>query len=240
MRLRSVFNLSQNSVDCWRARRKLSAYLDSVLPHSERRAITVHLRECPRCTAQYEELSQTRSILRRAPMKTPPADLTVALRVLASQERSRQQQSKKPTAFDWLPFEAWTLRTRNWMQPLAIPFAGGIVSALVLFSMLVPAYPMLERSSSGDVPTTFYTDPTIKSVAPFELSKDEVMVELVIDEDGRVIDYSLPGGPANAALRREIENNLLFARFTPATAFGQPKQGKLLVSFRRSHIDVKG
>ena len=44
----------------------------------------------------------------------------------------------------------------------------------------------------------------------------------------------------NEALRREIENNLLFARFTPAMAFGQPKQGKLLVSFRRSHIDVKG
>jgi hypothetical protein len=39
----------------------------------------------------------------------------------------------------------------------------------------------------------------------------------------------------------EIENNLvLFSRFAPATVFGRPTWGKVLVSFRRSQISVRG
>jgi hypothetical protein len=65
-------------------------------------------------------------------------------------------------------------------------------------------------------------------------------VEVVINEEGRVVDYTLPAVPANSSLRREIENNLLFVRFTPAMSFGQPTTGRLRLSFRRSQIDVKG
>jgi hypothetical protein len=38
----------------------------------------------------------------------------------------------------------------------------------------------------------------------------------------------------------EIGNMILFTSFTPATAFGQPTPGKLLLSFRRSKVVVKG
>jgi hypothetical protein len=116
------------------------------------------------------------------------------------------------------------------------------VSALFLFSMLVPTYPLMLEQGIQDVPTAFYTEVSVKSLAPFGFTGDEVFVDLVIDEQGRVVDYTLPHLPAgqNAALRRAIENNLLFAQFTPATTFGQPTAGRIRLSFRRSQIDVKG
>jgi len=125
------------------------------------------------------------------------------------------------------------------MQPLAIPLAGGLTSSLMLFAMLAPSYPGVARASVDDVPTAFYQEPSVKSIAPFGLSNDEVTVELTLDETGQVIDYYLPD-KASEELRREVENTLLFARFTPALAFGQPTTGRLRISFRRSHIDVKG
>jgi hypothetical protein len=38
----------------------------------------------------------------------------------------------------------------------------------------------------------------------------------------------------------QIGNMILFTSFSPATAFGQPTAGRVWVSFRRSHIVVKG
>lgn len=236
----SLFRLNRDAVDCWRARRNLSAFVDGSLPPADRHDLAIHIRSCSRCAARYDALASARHAIKRLAVKTPPPALTTALRVIASQERLRQQ-TRTSSLWSWLGLEAWALRARNLMEPLAIPLAGGVVSTLVLFSMLAPTYPIAVASSSiPDVPTVFHVDPTIKSAAPFGLSDDEVVVEVVIDEEGRVVDYTLPAVPANSSLRREIENNLLFVRFTPAMSFGQPTPGRLRLSFRRSQIDVKG
>lgn len=235
----SLFRLNRETVDCRRARRDISAFVDGALPHEERHSLSVHLRDCARCSAHYDDLARARQAMKRLAAKTPPPELATALRVIASQERARRQA--KPESFwGWFGLDAWALRARNLMQPLALPFAGGIVSTLVLFSMLAPTYPIAVASSVPDVPTVFHVDASIKSAAPFGLSDDEVVVEVVINEEGRVVDYTLPAVPANSSLRREIENNLLFVRFTPAMSFGQPTTGRLRLSFRRSQIDVKG
>jgi len=41
-------------------------------------------------------------------------------------------------------------------------------------------------------------------------------------------------------LRHSIENSLLFTEFWPATNFGRPIAGTIRISFRSSHIDVRG
>jgi hypothetical protein len=64
-----------------------------------------------------------------------------------------------------------------------------------------------------------------------------------VDEQGRMIDYAVVAGAgvlANAAVRRRLENMLLFTEFTPATSFGQPMTSKMRIWFRTSRIDVKG
>jgi hypothetical protein len=60
---------------------------------------------------------------------------------------------------------------------------------------------------------------------------------VTIDERGRVQGYAVTRGH----MTPEIENNLIvFSRFAPATAFGQPTWGRVLVSFRRTQISVRG
>lgn len=230
-----------SSKPCTRFSRSLSAYVDGVLPNAERREISVHIRECSRCKEEYDQLEQARNLVRRLPMRTPPAELTAQLRGMAAAESARrraQTERVNPVRFAW---QAIQIRMENLMRPLAIPFAGGMVSAMVLFSMLVPTYPVVAaRTMLEDVPTALYQEPTVKSVAPFAFADQEFLVEVTIDELGQVIDYRLPQGTESEELKREIENTLLFARFTPALAFGQPTAGKVRLSFRRSFIDVKG
>ncbi len=228
--------VSRKTLACWRAGRKLSAYADRSLAGAARESVTAHLAECGECAARAEKLVQAREMLRTLGHVKAPRELTTSLRIIASRERARRVSGNP--LFD---FEPLWMRMRNWMQPLALPFAGGIVSTLVLFSMLVPGYDVSVRAASpADVPTAFYTDPSVKTIAPFAFSSDELVVELAIDEQGRVVDYHLPNGPASAPLRRAIENSLLFTTFTPAMAFGQPTSGRVRLSFRRSHIEVRG
>jgi hypothetical protein len=215
--------------------------MDGALSIAERREMNIHLRDCPKCSSDYEMLSLARNAVKRLPMQTPPADLDARLHLIAMRESARRTgelAGRTPLGFAW---EAMRIRIENVMRPLAIPFAGGLVSTLVLFSMLAPTYPRkAARSLQQDVPTVFYQEPTVKSVAPFAFSEEDFLIEVTLDETGQVIGYTFPEGQVDPVLRREIESTLLFARFTPALAFGQPTAGKIRLSFRRAFIDVKG
>ncbi len=241
MRLLTALFSPRSSPACWRVGSRLSGYVDGVLAHAERREVSVHLRECGKCALRYEELSRTRGLVKKLPSMAPPSELSVRLREMALQEAACRRSIAHDESMAQFALEGMKQRASNLMRPLALPFAGGLVSAMVLFSMLVPSFPAgTARNLSNDVPTAFYQEPSVKSVAPFSISDDEIVVEVMLDDQGQVIDYSLPQGKVNAEIRSEIENTLLFARFTPALSFGQPMAGKLLLSFRRSRIDVKG
>jgi hypothetical protein len=129
------------------------------------------------------------------------------------------------------------------MRPLALPFAGGVFSTVVLFSMwLVPTYPV-RGSNAFDAPTMLTTEATVKRTGPVGTSGGEVIVDVMIDGQGRMVDYNIVSGHSGLtsdALRRNIENILIFTEFTPATAFGQPMSGKMRLQLGSSRIDVKG
>jgi hypothetical protein len=135
------------------------------------------------------------------------------------------------------------LFSENFWRAIFWPAAGGVVSAVVLFSMcVVPAYP-LRAHTTADVPTVLTTQVAVKGMAPFFGGGDDVVVDVTVDEQGRMIDYAVVAGAsalANASLRRRLENVLLFTEFTPATSFGQPMSSKTRLWFRTSRIDVKG
>lgn len=241
MRLLTALFSPRISPACWRVGSRLSAYVDGALAHAARREVSVHLRECRKCALRYEELSRTRDLMKKLPSMAPPPQLSARLRAMASKEAAHRRTAAHQESMAQFAMEGMKLRMSNLMRPLALPFAGGLVSAMVLFSMLVPSFPAgAARNMSNDVPTAFYQEPSVKSVAPFGISDDEIVVEVMLDDQGQVIGYNLPQGKVNAEIRSEIENTLLFARFTPALSFGQPMAGKLLLSFRRSRIDVKG
>jgi len=131
------------------------------------------------------------------------------------------------------------------MRPLALPVAGGLLSAVVLFGLVVPNFfaphPV---SNSADVPTVLSSEPNFVGLGPFGFTVEEPFaVDVKLDSQGRFVDYSLPGSQAwtkDPEVRRSIENALLFTRISPGTTFGQPASSSIRIIIRRSYIDVRG
>jgi len=186
-------------------------------------------------------------VLRKLPVRVPPTELASELRVLASRELARRRTRSSVRAFSSHILGHIQLWAKNLMRPLALPTAGGFVSALLLFGMLAHSIMIVPGASfasvGADVPTGLYTEASVRSVVLLGNTDQEIDVELTIDEQGRIIDYQIPNGKhlsKTSALRRAIESHLLFTQFYPATSFGQPMTGKVRLSFRSSRIDVKG
>ena len=185
--------------------------------------------------------------LRSLSVKVPPAELRTSLRVIASRERQRRLEHRNFTTI----WHTWRENTQlfldNAVLSLALPFAGGVFSTVVLFSMfVVPAYPLLTNrltQHSLDVPTVLSTESSVKSMAPFSAGDDDIVVDVSVDEQGRMIDYAIIAGAgvlAKGDSRRRLENALVFSNFTPATSFGQPMVSKVRLWFHSSRIEVKG
>ena len=176
--------------------------------------------------------------LRSLPRLRPPANLKSSLRVMASREIQRMVHGGSVTRLD-----RFRLSFDNMMRPLALPFAGGVFSAVILFSMwVVPSYPV-RAASTFDVPIGLTTEAAVRRMPLIATATSEdVVVDVTIDGDGRMVDYAILSGgvSSDGSLRRSIEGFLLLTSFTPATAFGQPVGGRLRLTLRSSHIDVKG
>lgn len=182
------------------------------------------------------------NLLRHLPRRTPPPRLRTQLEVMASREAQRRRRRTSLRAFVQYCREEVSLLVNNLMRPLAVPAAGGVVSALVLFSSIAPSL-AVNRIVASDVPTGLSTEATLVSSFSFNLSEDEVVIDVVIDEQGRVAGYSVPPGQAwtrNPSMVKNLENTLLCTKFTPATFFGVPQHGKTRITLRRSHVDVPG
>lgn len=225
-------------MSCHTIQNSLSAHMDGFLSEAERTKVLEHLAACADCTLRSRQLENVRAMLRKVPAAAPPPELTSALRVMASQERARTLTRRNPVAY-WS--DRFHLLVDNLMRPLALPFAGGLVSAMILFSTLMPNIRLQVDPRVDDVPIAFiYTEPTVKE-QPFALNhEDDVTLEVLVDGSGRAVDYAMADGtkPANPELRREIQSNLLFTQFTPATAYGRPTLGRLFLSFTRTRLDV--
>lgn len=231
---------------CARVAETTSAYIDGLLLAAERQEFETHRGSCARCRRQVDHACKLAASLRAMPMRRPPVTLTSRLRVTASREALRRRTNATwPARLHELRRD-FQLFMDNLMRPLAIPTAGGFFSALVLFSMLAPG---LARNVhlNNDVPTVLYTEASVKSrlnVGFSNQDNQDVIVEVTIDDQGRPVSYVIPVDQPlaqNPAIRRAIENNLLFTVFEPARTFGQPMGGKIRVSLRASTIvDVKG
>lgn len=181
-----------------------------------------------------EALSQA---VRSLPVRIPPPGLRTSLRVMASKHRQRILGKQ---SLGWR--DRARLFATNLMRPLALPFAGGVFSTVVLFSMwIIPTYPV--RASGTDVPTALFTEATVNQIGPVGAAGEDVIVDVTVNDQGRMVDYTIVSGHSeftDASLKRSIETILLFTTFTPATALGQPVSGKMRLLLSKSHVDVKG
>jgi hypothetical protein len=229
-------------MECLTVRSKASAYTDDALSQEERLEMRQHMQDCQICARESERYQRIREALRSLPRRIPPSDLTVRLRVAASQARTLTANG----ASDWTRLrDRFQLALSNLMRPLALPLAGGLCAALVLFSALVPTFTPTFAGKTDtllDVPTMLSTEPSLKYMAPIAFGEADAIVDLNIDDQGRIVNYSIVSAPGQTEqLRHRIENSLLFTEFWPATAFGKPISGTVRISFHNSsHVEVKG
>lgn len=227
-------------MECRSVRQRVSDYLDDAVSVEERRELKRHFSVCRECKLESERYSQVREKLRSLPQRLPPPDLTTRLRVVASKVRMESFGGASP----WNRWrDRMELGLRNLMRPLAVPAVGGLCSAVFLFSTLVPMFKSAYAMSlSDDIPTMLTTEPMLKCTAPIAFTDRDSVVDLQLDDQGRIINFNIVTAPGqqNEKLRREIENHLLFTEFWPATTFGRGVAGTIRISFRSNRIDVRG
>jgi len=195
---------------------------DSRLREPERAAVMQHLADCTDCQQREQELKFVSLALRETTRKRPPVDLTYRLRVLASHERARMIAGS-----NW--WSVIRFRFNQIWRPLAVPAAGGFFASLLAFAILVPNF-TVHANTTNDVQVRLYTPVSIVNPSPFAFNGQDVMVELTINENGTVSDYSIPGGKLSKDEMRDVGNFLLFTSFKAATAFGQPVSSKMLLN----------
>jgi hypothetical protein len=171
-----------------------------------------------------EGLSQALASL---PVRAAPPGLTTSLRVIASRERQRLAGRTLSEMFGrWC--DRASLGVTNVMRPLALPLAGGLCSAVALFSMLLlPTLPVRSTSALDmDMPTM--------------LNVGAVLVE--VDDHGHMMDYRVMCGAAalqDPAFHGQLEQLLHFTKFVPATSSGRPRAGEVRIPVFTSSIVVK-
>lgn len=228
-------NRRDDFMSCEFLQESISSYFDNRLTEPERSRVALHLRECRECAAAHKSTVRMQSALRSLPVARAPRRLETQLQILASNELVRRRRmSRFPMLAEWL--DRVQLFFDNLMRPLAVPFAGGLASALFMFVMLLPSLGFL-RDKAPDTPTPLFTEASVGNLDSFasgSKTNDDTVVEVQVDGQGHMVDYNVLEGKMTG----DFGNLLLFATFTPATVFLQPTSGKVVI--RRSRIVVKG
>jgi len=209
----------------------LSALADNELKADRAERLRAHLRDCPSCAQELSELGRLRSAMRSAGRVPPPPNLALAVRVRLSQRQHSHF------------YDRLRVRLQNQMEPVALPAAAGLFSALLLFGVLIHSLAIPTPAFTDDVPLQLITKPRVKIMPPLTPLNStnweaDVVVEAHVDETGRVVDYRLLNGPYDPALISKLNRHLLFTQFDPATSFGIPRHGTAVFQFQS--IKVKG
>jgi hypothetical protein len=219
---------------CTKSKSLLSPYLDGKLTGAEMQAIAAHISGCGECRREFAMLRVTQGLVAKLGPKKAPPELSLRLRVALSQEASLTPRRR---------LQALLARAEEAFNSMLVPATAGAVTAIVFFGLLMGFFTLptpLEAANDGS-PALFYTPPELAGTQfTFSNSPGSLMVEAVIDENGRVVDWNLMSErnkETDKALP-EIKNMLLFTVFRPATLMGKPTTSRVVLSF--SAINVRG
>ncbi len=225
------------SDSCDAVRSGLSNYLDGAVTGVEMQRIGDHLELCSGCAAEFalaRTMQETLAIL--GPTRVP-ADLSLRLRLAISHEGRRSWSSR---------FDRLTLKWQNACRPLVLQACAGMAATVIFLGtilFLLGAMSTANPVMANDEPLGAITAPhylySVADVQPVATTEDStVVVDASINARGEVYDYRIISGPEDAALRNQIADRLLGSVFRPASVFGAPVRGHVLMAF--SGVSVRG
>jgi hypothetical protein len=212
---------------CEEIRKHFDEYLDGECSRDTFRSMRYHLSHCAHCATELDRCQILRADLEALPRRQVPEWLALRVRVVASQELHRNFLRR------------WVVRLENALKPLLLPATAGVCTAIICFGLFMGSG-VVPVTSAPDVPLTLTTPPRVRILAPMELNTGDQPVVVVtrIDADGRVIDYKLLSGQPSPELMYRLDRMMYFSLFEPATLFGRPTNGQVVMSFRQ--ITIRG
>jgi hypothetical protein len=218
------------SQSCVKIRSSFSAYLDGAVSGSRMQEIARHLDRCEDCTHEFSGLRAMQQTLATLGPAKAPADLALKLRLAISHEHAQRKSS-------WL--DAVSLKWDNAVRPMLVQvsagFAGAVVLvggiALLLGMVAAPEPVMANDEPLGAITVPHYLYSVVDPPAIVTSHDTMIVVEAYVNSQGRVYDYNIVSGPVEAAVRSQVVDHLLSSVFEPASVFGAPVRGRVVLTF---------
>jgi hypothetical protein len=223
-------------LQCPKAKRLFSPYLDGAVTGTEMLALQDHLANCGACNHEYEALRRTQQLLASVGRPKVPADLGLKLRLAISREVEPAKRAR---------FEGLRVRLENALEAFMVPATAGFLSALIIFGIAMVYFvaPSTLRAGS-DVPLVMVnTAPELQQSAfgmtLDTIEADSLVIEAYVDANGRVQDYRiLSDTEKSKEVLPQVKRMLIFTTFRPALSMGRPTASRAVLSF--SKISVRG
>jgi hypothetical protein len=220
-----------NPAGCDKYRSSFSAYLDGAVSGKQMQSIAQHLESCEDCSGEFASLrSMQRTLALLGPAKAP-SDMGTRLRVAISHEIAAKKSS-------WL--DSLSLKWDNAFRPLLVQVSAGFASSVALVGGIVlllgavaaPAPVMAnDEPIMGAMTTPHYLYSAVMP-RPIIMPHDTaIVVEAMINDQGRVYDYKIISGPEDEVVRRQVVDQLTLSVFEPARVFGTPVRGRAVLTF---------
>jgi len=221
---------------CAKVQSEFSAYLDGAVTGRMMQDISRHLESCGFCEAAFESLRSVQRSLAMLGSAKAPADLGTRLRVVIPHE-------KAATKARWI--DGLAVKWDNTFRPILVQVSAGFAGSVALVGGIMLLLGMVaapEPVMANDEPLGAMTTPHYRYSAvtprPIVTNGSVIVVEADVNELGRVYDYRIVSGPADAAVQSQVVDQLLLSVFEPARVFGAPVRGTVVMTF--SGISVVG
>ena len=219
---------------CRHTRDQFSGYLDGLVSGKVMQQIAAHLEHCGDCSEDFAAWRETLRVVSSIGSAKAPEDLALRLRVALSQAAAQTPRAA---------VDRWKIQWDNVYRPFALRATAGFASALCLLGSvgLMSAHP--QPVEAREQPVVFSTGPhflytAIQPDGPIGDKENPIVVEAFVNNSGRVYDYRIVSGQCDASARIQLDSTLLFSLFEPATSFGAPVRGTVVMSF--SGVSVRG
>lgn len=225
----------RGDASCETVRENFGAYLDGTMSGVEMSAMAAHLDECRACSDAFAEERLLQTCLAEMGSAQPPARLQEQILDRLAWERANGTH---------LPFGQRLMATMRYtLAPMMLRVSAGMTVAALLIGGLVWMFAPSLAVQASDEDMAHLVQPHFmySEVPPMPIVTRHdapVIVEALVDKDGRVYDYQILEGPADPAVRLRVEQNLLSSVFQPATVFGVPVNGHVLVTY--TGVNVTG
>jgi hypothetical protein len=124
---------------------------------------------------------------------------------------------------------------------LSAGLAGSVVlgSVVLLLGVVAAPQPVLANDEPlGAITAPHYLYSTFSPGDTVTAPDTPIVVEASVDAAGRVYDFTIVSGPRDEAVRTKVADQLLGSVFEPASAFGVPTRGRVVITF--AGISVHG